>query len=487
MKFRTCLLAVAGIGLVLPSSLALAQQPPTPPADADAGAPPSAPADPNAPAAPPPGATAPTPPPSATAPAPPPPGDPAAPPTGTEAAQPPAATPEPAPPAAQPAPPPVQPAPTSSAPPPVQFGVTTGPTPDDTTAPDDGTTKGPKPLIWRGSTFTWNQAGTTTIFGIGRDNIGGEEEYYGWDFVLAPQIYLYDAPKDKISAFAEIGWNTELTNGPTVDERETLFKDMQLGARYSRNIWESGGAQKGEYATTGAATARFILPTSEASYTQGRYLVTALGLGAKQQIKVLGKKAVALNNVTVGVSGTWAHLFARSYQATDPALERDRQNASGQTIKSDVLATKSYDPDRVTLGATLELPIVQDLALATQFRLVGNFKHDFETGGGQTNCDVAIANEPCVVADRDENRVTYVPSTAFDIALTYPIYEVVGLTLGYNNENRWIGEDGQRRNIFYSPDAQFYLDITANLDVIYSKATRREKRKNATQWAKAEY
>ena len=132
---------------------------------------------------------------------------------------------------------------------------------------------------------------------------------------------------------------------------------------------------------------------------------------------------------------------------------------------------------------SVALPLYKDLSLATQFRLVGRFKKDFDTGGGQSNCDVAIANDPCVVAGRDPNHTTYEPLTTFDIALSYPIYEVVDVTLGYNNETAWIGEDGQRRSIFYSPDAQFYLDITANLDAIYSKVTKRDKKPNASQWA----
>ena len=33
-------------------------------------------------------------------------------------------------------------------------------------------------------------------------------------------------------------------------------------------------------------------------------------------------------------------------------------------------------------------------------------------------------------------------STTFDLCARYPIYEVVDVTLGYNNETAWIGEDG---------------------------------------------
>ena len=41
------------------------------------------------------------------------------------------------------------------------------------------------------------------------------------------------------------------------------------------------------------------------------------------------------------------------------------------------------------------LPLYKDLSLATQSRLVGPLlKKDFDTGGGQSNCDVAIANDP---------------------------------------------------------------------------------------------
>ena len=63
--------------------------------------------------------------------------------------------------------------------------------------------------------------------------------------------------------------------------------------------------------------------------------------------------------------------------------------------------------------------------------------------------------------------------------------QVVGLTLGYNNSNMQLCLDGQRRNFFYSPDAQFYLDITANLDVIYSKVTGRGEKAEKADTASA--
>jgi hypothetical protein len=458
MKFRTGIVVLAAAGILGTAAIAAAQPaPPVPPvAPVDPNAPPAtAPADPNAP--------------PAAAPAVPPPAPPTAP--VDPNAQPVDPNAPPAPPVAQE---PVKTPPTDTPrQPTVQWGPAgAGEQPDRATPNGDPETgKGPtKPLPWRGTTFTWNQAGTTSIFGVGGDQIGYENEFYGWDFTFAPNIYIVDAKKDKLRAFAEIGWATELTNSDvTTDRNETLFKDMQLGLGYTRSLLE---LQKAEYKTDGSITGRLVLPTSEASYNQGRYLTTALGLGVKQTVKILGSNADGLNNVTVGVTGTWSHLFARSYQPTNADLERPRQNATGRTIDSDILTSKSFDLNRLTAGLTIDLPLYKDLGLTTAFRVVGRFKHDFENEDG---CDVVIGDGSCVEATRLEDRNTYQPLTTFDVALSYPIYEVVGLTLGYNNETPWIGEDGTRRSIFYSPDAQFYLDITANLDVIYDKVSGRSK------------
>jgi len=353
----------------------------------------------------------------------------------------------------------------------LQFGEAAGP---DTLEP---AALEPTPLPWRGTTFTFNQAATTTVFGVGRNNIGSEGEFYGWDFTLRPSYFLLDQPQDKLAATAEIGWATELTNSDTTaDRNETQFKDVQLGLRYTRNIWESGGADKGEYATSGGASLRFLLPTSPLSYDTGKYLTVALGPDIRQKIKLLGKKADGLNNVTVGLGLTYAHLFSRSYTPTNSDLHIQRQNATGQSFDSDQLRGSSFDIDRLTTRLSVGIPLYKDLALQTAFGLISRWRHDFEDGAGE-GCDVAVANDPCVEASRLEDRVLYHANTSFDLALSYPVYEVVDLTLGYSNDTAQIGEDGQRRSMFYSPDAQFYLDITANLDVIFLKATRRDTRK----------
>lgn len=349
------------------------------------------------------------------------------------------------------------------APGPAPAPATVAPAADTATPPADE----PEPLMWRGTSFTWTQAVTTTTVGIGRDNYGYEDDYYGWDFVLAPNLYLLDLPDDKISVFAEAGVSVEWTDsGSTTTENEPQFRDTQVGVGYNRSLWKSDDK---EWSTGLGVRARYSIPTSKISLGQGRYGVFSLGASLTQKIRLLGNAAKGLNNLTVVGGFTWSHLFARSYTPTNPDLERTRQSASGSTIFSDQLSFRSMDIDRLIPSVTFVLPLIGDLSLTTGFRLISRFRHDFEG----SDCEIVVAGE-CQQAERLDDRATYFTDSSFDVALTQPIYDFVSLNLGYNNESLTLGEDGKNRNVFYSPGAQFYLDITANLDVIYAKASGRE-------------
>lgn len=346
-------------------------------------------------------------------------------------------------------------------------GTTTAPVPDQTAPVQPAPTPdAPEPLMWRGTTFTWNQAVSTTTVGVGRDNIGHEEDYYSWDFILSPQLYVYDGEDDKVLIFAEGGVGVEWTDsGTTTLQREPQFRDTQVGVGYNRNIFTS---EDNEWATGGALRLRYNIPTSKISLAQGRYGVLSVGGAITQKIRLLGNAADGLNNLTLIGGLTYSRLFARASTPTDPALERTRQSPSGTTLLSDQLSFRSMDIDRLIPSATLILPLYKDLALTTQFRLVSRWKKDFEG----TGCDAMVMGE-CVEADRDPNRATYFTDSTFDISLSQPIYDMFQMNLGYNNETLTLGEDGKTRNPFYSPSAVFYLDLVANIDTIYEKASGR--------------
>jgi hypothetical protein len=339
----------------------------------------------------------------------------------------------------------------------------------------------PKPNPFRLSWFTWNQAATTTILGVGKDYQGADGEVYSWDFTLAPRYFVYDKPEDQVNIFGEIGWTTELTNSDSsTKKRDTFFKDMQLGIAYSHIIQNEahGDVEKGENRFIPGVSFRTLLPTSLASRNEGKYLVTALGASSRGFIRLLGNKSDFLANIVVSGGLTWSHLFSKSYNPVNADLDRPRQNATGQTISSDILSGKSFDQDRLTLSLGYFFPIYKSISFGQSIRLAKGFKH--HNVGSPDGCDTKVLTG-CVAVPNSPDATETSTTTTFDTSFSwFPDNNWGHVSLGYQNETAQLGEDGQRRSIFYSPDAQFYLDLAVHLDGVYDEAKKAMTKKSAT-------
>lgn len=348
------------------------------------------------------------------------------------------------------------------------------PTEADKKGEEEKKKKEPTPLPWRDSAFIFNTAATSTALGIGRNNIGTDGEYMGMEWDIWPRFHLLDPiklPKDDLTLQAYAGVTVELTNGETRKRNEPTFIDTSLSLGYTRKVYQS--ADK-EWGFSAGAITGVVLPTSHNSMSQGKYLnytLTALAIG---NIKLLGSKADGLNNLTVIGTLGWSHLFSRAYTSTNPDIQRERQNATGHSFESDQLSFYSFDVDRLTPGIRLILPLYKDLSFWASGRLVGRFRHK---NVGQS-CEVNTLTG-CVKGEQNPNQITYLTNSSLDFSLAQSVYDLFDVRLGYSNETLTLGEDGKTRNPFYSPDAQFYLDLWANLDIIYSKATGRDKKETA--------
>lgn len=322
------------------------------------------------------------------------------------------------------------------------------------------------PKILEPNRFRFSTAGTTlsmttTAVGVGRDNIGSENDFVGLDYYFAPQWWFYDEKDHKFFVSGQIGASTELTDSnTTTTTREPQFYDATVGLGYNGSIYTS---EDKAWLSRLLVRTRAILPTSPVSQGQGRYLTTSLFAGVLQTIPLLGNDAHGLNSLAIVPGVTWAHLFSRSYTPTNSDLERVRQSASGRTVSSDQVTFNSMDVDRIVPSVFASLPLYDNLSFNTTFRLIGRFRHDFED---ETCVQTATG---CVTPDRDENRVTYLTNSSVDLSLSYGIFDLAFFTVGYLNETLSIGEDGQRRNAFYSPDAQFYVDLSFQLSEIYKR------------------
>jgi hypothetical protein len=472
MRFRTILLAAAG----MLGSIAVAQAQP----------PPAAPPGPPPPAAPP--AAAPAPPPDAPAPAAPPAAAPAAQPALPPPGPPPPGPPPPAPPPTDvvpPAPPPpglpgpeAQPyappgqwpyLPPQAPPPPqpqLQWG--NGAPPATTPKPAD------KPNPFRFSWFTWNQQATTTIFGVGADTIGDDGQTYTWDFTFTPRWYFYDKHDDQIAVAAEIGWTTQLTNSnsapATTNLHETDFKNMSFSLLYSHLIYENQarpGVDQGEYKTYPGASFRVILPTSPQSSGSGQLLALAVTPSIRQQVRLLGNKSDWLGNVIMSGSVGWTHTFWDYTTATNTGTPTDNFSYAGQDqfVSTDQLTGGPNEHDRLTLAFVYFFPIYKELYFSNAWKFIKGFNY-------------AATPNVCAPAMGVANNCAMIPAAAgaltttnmsFDVGLSYTFWDTVRWGVGYLSEANQLTPGSTYRSVFYSPDAVFYMDVIVQLESIYDR------------------
>lgn len=412
-KLRTMLLAAAG----MLGSVAVAQAQPAP-APAPAPAPPPAPVDPNAPAVTP----APLPPPPAA----------------------------------------VAPAPVDTAPPPP---VTTAPAPPE--APR-------KPNPFGFTRFTWNNSASTKIFGVGADYISTDDEVYSMDFGLNIRYTFFNQPKTKLFANVAGGVEVELTDSAsTLLKREPRLRDTSAGIGMNRRLFTS--ADK-ETVTLLQTIGSAVLPTSPVSRRQGRYLGTNLSASLFHSQNLAGSSSEWFPNVFLFGSLGWGHNFSRAYTPTSTELAVTQQPRQVSCDKeagcsgtfSDQLGGVSLAHDSVRFAGGFFLSVYKDIiSFGNYWEISERYKYTFAD-----TCVNLPTTDGCQPAGRLADATTRGAVTTFDVSVSYNIPDNIGrVDFGYTNTSNQIGEDGQRRSPFYSPDAQFYMNVAAYLDGIYDKAS----------------
>jgi hypothetical protein len=401
--------------------------------------------------------------------------------------------PDPAPPPVAPAPAPVTPAapepaavapaampaaPPPVAPAPVNWGGT--PPPADTVKKE--APKKPNPFGF--TRFTWNNSGSTKIFGVGADYNGTEDEVYTMDFGLNIRYAFLNEAKDKAYVSVSGGVEVELTNSDsTTKKHQPLLRDTSVGLGYSRVLFQSADKEtRTSWIISGGAS----LPTSDLSRYQGKYLGSSLTTGIIHGQKLAGSKADWFPDVLFFGTVNWGHTFSRAYTPTSTELavtSRPRQVACDKeagclTDQSDQLSGYSLAHDTIRFGGTYYLSIYKDiLSFGNAWELAERYKYSFAD-----TCVNLPTTPGCEPAGRLSNATTRGAVTTFDVSLSYSIPENLGrVDLGYVNTSNQIGENGLRRSVFYSPDAQFYMNVVAYLDGIFDKASSKKEDTNAKQ------
>jgi hypothetical protein len=462
------LLAAAGVlGSVAVAQAQPAPDPAAPVPPAPAAAPPAPAAVPPAPAAAPPAALPPAPaaaPPAALAPA---------------ATQPAPTGAQPAPVGAPPAPSPpvgVAPAAMPAAPPPVAAAPVNwgGAPPASDTVKPEAAKKKPNP--WGFSRFTWSNSGSAKIFGVGDNYIGTEDETFTMDFGLNLRYTFLSEPKSKAYVNLAGGVEVELTNSDTTTTKhEPVLRDTSIGVGFSQALVAS--ADK-ETKTTWIISAGASLPTSKLSQDSGKYIGTSLTTGIVHAQKLAGSKSDWFPDVLLFGTINWGHSFTRATTPTNDAaniLARQRRTAppagcgGGSECQENSfiqLSGYSVTHDRLKLNATYYLSIYKDVvSIGNSWEIEQKYKYK------PTAVDCITTTTGCTPIQAGNTPTDRNVGTTFDVSVSYAIPENLGrVDLGYVNTTGNLKDDGTLRSVFYSPDAQFYLNLVAYFDGIYDKA-----------------
>lgn len=326
-------------------------------------------------------------------------------------------------------------------------------------------TRGPVRLPWRGTGFGWDHSATTAAVGVGGDYISDNFHQYTQTFSLGLNYFVVEQDKWSLAVSASPSVSVELTNSDsTTTQHEPWFNDLPVAAIYRRRLYANDELQ---LYTGMSLNGSVLLPTSPASYNAGTYFTTSPRLVVFQSIPILGKDAKHFQSFALGVSVRWDHRFGAADNAINPDLDRPRMDARGSTFISDDLTFNRFAENSLRQGAFVFFS--EDVVGTTlQFFASLGLNQNFLPALSDPSCDVQLQTG-CVDVKSQTAFTQY--GYSFATGFTWFPMSEFGVYLNYANGGGQLGPDGQRRNVFYNPNAQFSTGIALGLDAIYENLT----------------
>jgi hypothetical protein len=329
----------------------------------------------------------------------------------------------------------------------------------------------------RGSTFLFDQSASTQTLGL-ENAEQSHVPFYGWWLSLRPR-YNFD---QHWRVQARFDYYKELTNGQdTTDYREDVFGDIWTDVLYTSPLAPEG-RWKNSKVSLGL---RALWPTSKQSRANGNYVTLGLTAGVSQKIPVRGPGARILDSARVGLSFAYLHAFTQATTATDYG----NFSYPSESVADSGLGPASYTfftTDQLTGQTLVEhqlygildtgLQITPKLGLTVDAILINNWHYSptktcSETATGRV-CLPSVS--PVTGADNQFTQLFWFVASA-----DYEIIPEMSVGIGYYNLSNTVATDGTLRgpfssgfdNVFWSPDARVFLDLTANLDKIFEDAS----------------
>ncbi len=331
-------------------------------------------------------------------------------------------------------------------------------------------------MPWAGTLFQWYHSTSLSLFDSSSDfGLATSEGSYSQTFAFSGGYFIFRRPPHQLRVWTNVAVTTELTNSDTTTRlREAVVNDVPLNLTYTPTLFSegNGGPMKGPAAmgsptllgrgdnrTWGVVSGSIRFPTSQQSQGAGRVLSTSLGLGARQQLKLLGSDAAGLTHAVVGLGETWSHHF---YKASAIVNSSDLPSWSTPGAETQFFSSGPAIENELTTTVYLVLSLYAGLQLNSSFRYTLQIPLGFKS----SPCEVQTISG-CV--DLPQTGTTNREVTSFELGLSYLIVPELAVDVGYENTAFTLGEDGRTRDPFTSPNALFYAGLTISFDRFYQR------------------
>jgi hypothetical protein len=312
------------------------------------------------------------------------------------------------------------------------------------------------PVAWHGSTLVLNQRVGTQTVGVGAD-YQSRNPFYDASLLFRPRYYLWERAPSSLSLRAQIAGTYEVTNSDTTTKRgELLLEDATLSLVPERSF-ESGD----QTTVVSFSVPRLVLPTSFASRRAGKIVDLGVrafvdhGIPFRKESRVLPRGRIAAR---VGYS----YQFTTGTVPDSDTLSRLRMTLDGKTARNTQLSGAAFAEHSGVLRGIVGADLYSDwLSFELELGVDPAYKRKLPPA-----VVTGLPTGPYEARHTaDPQRLVVV--TYLDTSVEFAIEQTLSLAVGYENITGQLGEDGRRRNVFYSPDAKFYLAAELILDKAY--------------------
>jgi hypothetical protein len=303
------------------------------------------------------------------------------------------------------------------------------------------------------SVFSWEHHVSTETVGVG-DDPQSSNPTYTMGLAARTRYYLRDDPGRLLSVRLEGGLYREFTNSDSTTQRgEWSFSDTSLALVYAHRFLGPTDTD-GTFFEVRPIT--LLLPTSKNSYESGRYFAPGALVGLTNIRPLLAGRVHPDISSTVRLAVGYERWFARATVPTSTSLNRVRLTPEGRSVGGDQLSGSSLTRDQITASARIRFDFGEVVAWTTDFGVQPAWKYALQDE--VRLCGTVTTG--CATVDVSDDDSRHIVSTQFSTEVSVRLGKSLSLDVGYGNSADQLGRDGRRRNLFYSPSAEFYVALS---------------------------